>query len=37
VKIVTVRMLVKKDPLPFTEKVVIARVRFADGSVWESN
>jgi hypothetical protein len=37
VKTVTVRMLVKKDPLPFSEKVVIARVRFADGSTWQAN
>ena len=37
VKTVTVRMLVKKDPLPFTERVVIARVRFSDGSTWQPN
>jgi hypothetical protein len=35
VKTVTVRMLVKKDPLPFTEKVIVARVQFSDGSAWQ--
>ena len=35
VKTVTVRMLVKKDPLPFSEKVLLARVQYADGSTWQ--
>lgn len=34
-KMVTLRMLVKKDPLPAKEQVSVARVVYADGTVWE--
>jgi len=35
VKTISVRMLSKRDPLPYREQVVISRVLFADGSVWQ--
>jgi len=34
VKTVSARMLNKKDPMPFTEQVVVARVTYSDGSIW---
>lgn len=34
-KTISVRMLTGKDPLPFSEKVVIARVTYEDGTTWE--
>lgn len=34
-KTVTVRMLVKKDPLPAKEQVSVARILYSDGSVWQ--
>ncbi len=33
-KTVTVRMLVKKDPLPAKEQVIVSRIEYTDGSVW---
>jgi hypothetical protein len=35
VKLVSARMLSKKDPLPYTEQVVITRLTYSDGSVWQ--
>ena len=35
VKTVSAGMLTKKEPMPFTEQVVIARIEFSDGSVWQ--
>ncbi len=35
VKTVSVRILNKKDPMPFTEQVVVARVTYSDGSIWQ--
>lgn len=35
VKTVSAGMLSKKDPMPFTEQVVIARIQFSDGSSWQ--
>jgi len=35
VKTVSAGMLSKKDPMPFTEQVVIARIQYSDGSSWQ--
>jgi len=35
VKTVDVRLLRKKEPASVTEQVVVARVQFSDGSVWQ--
>jgi hypothetical protein len=35
VKTVSAGILTKKEPMPFTELVVIARIEFSDGSVWQ--
>ena len=35
VKTVSARTLSKKDLMPFTEQVVIARIKYSDGSVWQ--
>lgn len=35
VKTVSAGMLTKKEPMPFTEQVVIARIQYSDGSVWQ--
>ncbi len=35
VKTISVGMLSKRDPLPYNEKVIISRVLFVDGSVWQ--
>lgn len=35
VKTVSAGMLTKKEPMPFIEQVVIARIEFSDGSVWQ--
>ncbi len=35
VKTVSAGILTKKEPMPFTEQVVIARIQFSDGSVWQ--
>jgi hypothetical protein len=35
VKSVSVGMLAKKDPMPFTEQVVVARISYSDRSVWQ--
>ncbi|CAN5684695.1 hypothetical protein BH18ACI4_BH18ACI4_20070 [soil metagenome] len=34
VKTVSAGILTKKEPMPFTEQVVIARIQYSDGSVW---
>lgn len=35
VKTVSAGTLTKKEPMPFTEQVVIARIEFSDGSFWQ--
>ncbi len=35
VKTVSARILSKKDPMPFTEQVVVMRIKYSDGSVWQ--
>ncbi|MCM3903296.1 MAG: hypothetical protein ND866_16450 [Pyrinomonadaceae bacterium] len=35
VKTVSASILTQKEPMPFTEQVVIARIEFSDGSVWQ--
>lgn len=35
VKTVNAGMLAKKNPTPFTEQVVVARIQYSDGSVWQ--
>lgn len=35
VKMVRAEMLIKKEPLRYTEQVVIARIQYSDGSVWQ--
>jgi hypothetical protein len=35
VKTVDARSLGKKDPAPFIEQVIVARIQFSDGSVWQ--
>lgn len=35
VKTVSAGMLTKKEPMPFIEHVVIARIEFSDGSFWQ--
>lgn len=35
VKTVSVKQLGKKNPLPFEERVVLVRIQFSDGSVWQ--
>ncbi len=35
VKTVSAGMLTKKEPMPFTEQVVVARIKYSDGSVWQ--
>lgn len=35
VKTVNVKMLDKKNPMRFEERVVVARILFSDGSVWQ--
>jgi hypothetical protein len=34
VKTVSARTLSKKDPMPFTEQVVVVRIKYSDKSVW---
>jgi hypothetical protein len=34
VKTVNARLLNKKDAMPFTEQVVVARILYSDGSIW---
>ena len=34
VKTVSAAMLAKKEPMPFTELVVLARIQYSDGSSW---
>ena len=36
VKTISAKMLSKKEPMPFRERVILARVLYADGSVWQS-
>ena len=35
VKTVDAAMLAKKEPMPFTEQVVLARIQYSDGSSWQ--
>jgi len=35
VKTVDARLLKKKDAVPFIEQVIVARIQFSDGSVWQ--
>jgi hypothetical protein len=35
VKTISAKMLGKKNPLPFDERVVIVRIQYSDGSVWQ--
>lgn len=35
VKTVSAGILTQKEPMPFTEQVVIARIQYSDGSVWQ--
>lgn len=35
VRTVSARILNKKDSMPFTEQVVVARITYSDGSVWQ--
>lgn len=35
VKTISAKMLGKKEPMPFQERVVLARVLYSDGSVWQ--
>lgn len=35
VRTVTAEHLARKQPLPYTEHIVIARLTFADGSIWQ--
>lgn len=35
VKTVKARLLNKKDPMPFTEQVVVARISYSDGTIWQ--
>ncbi len=35
VKTVSARTLSKKEPMPFQERVILARILYSDGSVWQ--
>ena len=35
VKTVSAKMLGKKEPMPFQERVILARILYSDGSVWQ--
>ncbi len=35
VKTISAKMLSKKEPMPFEERVVLARILYSDGSVWQ--
>jgi len=35
VKTISAKMLSKKEPMPFQERVILARILYTDGSIWQ--